>query len=202
MYAVVGGTCTSHRPSRSRPTPSAPASIAASSPDSLTLCRRPSGRRFFPREASLFEVNEEISRIRSPRSVFERGGRYLGSAQIAPKSPFTAKCDLLLPQNLVQPLDNLGDIGRRYVGQALADPFYRQGSNLADLRPRGFAKLRHFDLQRQWKPGLLRLARQCNGNDRTGSGIEDIVAKNEHRTVTGLLMAPDWIEIGPADLTS
>jgi tetratricopeptide (TPR) repeat protein len=56
---------TSQRPSQSRPTPTAPASIAASSPDP-PLSRRPSGRRFFPGRLHFFSRAGRGSLNRGP----------------------------------------------------------------------------------------------------------------------------------------
>ncbi len=107
--------------------------------------------------------------------------------------PNASSCRGLLAKDFYKPFDDLRNIRRRDAAQPFADPLHRQGSNLTDFHPSGFTKFRYLQCQRQRKPSFLHLAGQRDRDDGAGSGIEDIVAEDEHWTVTRMLMAVDGI---------
>jgi hypothetical protein len=64
----------------------------------------------------------------------------------------------LLPDNLIQPLDHLGQFFRADLGDLLADSFYGEGADLADLDPGLFGESGGGQFEGERKTGPLGLA--------------------------------------------
>lgn len=103
--------------------------------------------------------------------------------------------------DVVQALDDLGQLFRAHGAESWADSLHGQRANLADLHPGLFWKALRLQLQRERKGCALRLARECHGDHRARPFIEDIMAEDQHRPPSGLFLASDGVEFRPPDLT-
>ena len=87
-----------------------------------------------------------------------------------------AKPQISIPYNLAQTLDDLGKLFGGGTAQFTAQPFDREGSDLADFNPGFFRKFFTAQFKSQGKAGLGFLAGQGHGDNRARSFVENIMA--------------------------
>ena len=102
--------------------------------------------------------------------------------------------------DFVEALNDLGGLFWSSPGEPLADPFNRQCSDLANLRPRSFRKAFGFQFEGQGESGPLGLARDGYCDCSAGSFVEDVLTQDQDGPLPSLLTSPNRIKVSPPDI--
>ena len=89
--------------------------------------------------------------------------------------------DVASADDFVEPFNDECEFFLRGDSEPAPDSLHRQSADLADFDPGSLGQARCASLQGEGETGFGLLARQSNGNYRSGPLIEHIVAQNHYR---------------------
>src|SRR3990172_688857 len=88
------------------------------------------------------------------------------------------------------------------AADALADTCGRERADLADLDPGSFGQFGSGEFKRQREAGSRFLTGERDGDDRSGTFVEDVVAEDQDRAPASLFVTAHRAQVSPTNFAS